>query len=50
MTIKQQIKAAIKCGDQALALELLKKLENPRPKKPTKQDKPYYLPFVYKKQ
>lgn len=47
MTIKQQVRAAIKRGDQALALELLKKLENPKPKKPSKLDQPYYFPFVY---
>lgn len=46
MTIKQQVRAAIKRGDQALALELLKKLENPKPKKPSKLDQPYRLPFT----
>lgn len=50
MTIKQQIREALKNGDNKLVLRLLGKLSEPKPKKPTKQDKPYYLPFVYKKQ
>lgn len=49
-SLKQQVRAAIKRGDNELALELLKGLANPQPPKPkrvSKLDKPYYLPFVY---
>jgi hypothetical protein len=49
-SLKQQVRAAIKRGDTELALELLRGLENPKPKKPkkpSKLDQPYYFPFVY---
>ena len=45
MTIKQQVRAAIKRGDQTLALELLKKLENPKPpslERVSYLNRPYY--------
>jgi hypothetical protein len=49
-SLKQQVRAAIKRGDNELALELLRGLENskpPKPRKPSKLDQPYYFPFVY---
>jgi Flp pilus assembly protein TadD len=46
MTIKQEIRAAIKNGDNKTALKLLSKLQEPRPKKPSKLDQPYRLPFL----
>lgn len=45
MTIKQQVRAAIKRGETALALELLKQLSNPTPPKLQKVsylNRPYY--------
>jgi hypothetical protein len=50
-SLKQQVRNAIKSGELDLALELLKGLRNPepvKPKKPSKLDQPYRLPFVYK--
>jgi hypothetical protein len=51
-SLKQQVRNAIKSGEIELALELLKGLRNPepvKPRKPSKLDEPYRLPFVYKK-
>jgi hypothetical protein len=48
-SIKTQVKNAIKSGNTELALELLKQLENPKPKQVSKLDKPYYFPFAYQK-
>ena len=45
-SIKTQCKKAILSGNTELALELLKKLENPRPKRLSKGDRPYMLPFL----
>jgi hypothetical protein len=45
-SIKTQVKNAIKSGNTELALELLKQLENPKPKKLSKMDRPYRLPFT----
>jgi len=50
-SLKQQVRNAIKSGDLELALELLKGLRNPEPSKPkkaSKLDQPYRLPFVIK--
>lgn len=46
MTIKQQIRAAIRQGDNKLALKLLGKLSEPKPKKLSKLDQPYRMPFT----
>ena len=43
---KTLCKRAILSGDIKLALELLKLLENPRPKRLSKMDQPYRLPFL----
>jgi hypothetical protein len=45
-SLKQQVRAAIKRGETELALELLKGLENPKPKKLSKMDMPYRSPFT----
>ena len=43
---KTLCKRAIISGNTELALELLKLLENPRPKRLSKMDQPYRLPFL----
>ena len=45
-SIKTQVRNAIKSGNTELALELLKQLENPRPKRLSKEDQPYRLPWT----
>lgn len=46
LTIKTKCKRAIIAGDTEQALELLKQLENPKPKRLSKMDQPYRLPFL----
>jgi hypothetical protein len=46
LTIKTKCKRAILSGDTKLALELLKQLSNPRPKRVAPGDRPYMLPFL----
>ena len=43
---KTLCKRAIIAGNTEQALELLKQLENPRPKRLRKEDMPYRLPFL----
>ena len=45
-SIKTLCKRAIISGDTKLALELLKQLQNPKPKRLSKMDMPYRLPFL----
>ena len=45
-SIKTLCKHAIIAGDTTEALALLKQLENPRPKRLSKMDQPYRLPFL----
>ena len=45
-SIKTLCKRAIISGDIELALKLLKSLENPKPKRLCKDDRPYRLPFL----
>ena len=45
-SIKTLCKRAIISGDIAQALTLLKQLENPKPKRLSKMDQPYRLPFL----
>ena len=45
-SIKTLCKRAIISGDTELALELLKQLQNPKPKRLCKDDMPYRLPFL----
>ena len=45
-SLKTLCKRAILSGDIKQALELLKQLENPRPKRLRKEDMPYRLPFL----
>ena len=45
-SIKTKCKRAIIAGDTEQALELLKLLENPRPKRLSKMDQPYRSPFT----
>jgi len=45
-SIKTLCKRAIISGNTAEALTLLKQLENPRPKRLSKMDQPYRLPFL----
>jgi hypothetical protein len=46
MTIKQQIREALREGDNQMVLKLLKRLEEPKPKKLSKLDQPYQMPFT----
>jgi hypothetical protein len=46
LTIKTKCKRAILSGDTKLALELLKQLSNPSPKRVAPGDRPYMLPFL----
>lgn len=45
-SIKTLCKRAIVAGNTEQALELLKQLENPRPKRLSKMNQPYRLPFL----
>lgn len=45
-SIKTLCKRAILSGDTNEALKLLKLLENPKPKRLSKMDMPYRLPFL----
>jgi hypothetical protein len=45
-SLKTLCKRAIIAGNTEQALELLKQLENPRPKRLSKMDQPYRLPFL----
>ena len=45
-SLKTLCKRAILTGDIAQALTLLKQLENPKPKRLSKMDQPYRLPFI----
>ena len=45
-SLKTLCKRAIIAGNIEQALALLKQLENPRPKRLSKMDQPYRLPFL----
>jgi hypothetical protein len=45
-SLKTLCKSAILSGDTERALTLLKQLENPKPKRVSKMDQPYRLPFL----
>jgi hypothetical protein len=46
LSLKTLCKRAIISGDTEQALTLLKQLENPKPKRLSKMDQPYRLPFL----
>jgi hypothetical protein len=45
-SLKTLCKYAIIAGNTTEALALLKQLENPKPKRVSKMDQPYRLPFL----